>query len=256
MKSRCANKNHHAYKDYGGRGIDVRSRWRDNFAMYFADTGPNPKGSGLSVDRIDNDGGYWCGKPECGDCGPLGREKNWRRVSRKSQMNNRRSCVIVSYGGVSKTLSEWARDIGISPNLMSARYRAHGAAEKIFSPKKKPKKWNQSLKSQTRRIWYGMIQRCHNKDNPSFKNYGAKGTSVCERWLSGFENFIADMGIRPDKLLSLDRIDPSGNYEPSNCRWATKSEQMSNRRRPKTRGVAPSKMPLPVMIFRHIDAPA
>lgn len=78
--------------------------------------------------------------------------------------------------------------------------------------------------------WVGMIQRCTNPKTPSYKHYGGRGITVCTRWRK-FEQFFADMGERP-KDRSLDRIDSNGNYEPGNCRWATKSTQIANRRRP------------------------
>lgn len=71
-----------------------------------------------------------------------------------------------------------------------------------------------------------MWQRCTNVLNDNYKRYGAKGISVCERWRS-FEAFFADMGERPI-AASLDRIDSKGNYEPSNCRWATREQQNTN----------------------------
>lgn len=73
-----------------------------------------------------------------------------------------------------------------------------------------------------------MIARCHNQSSAGFSNYGGKGIAVCQRWRDSFENFYADMGARPAGC-SIDRIDGHGNYEPSNCRWATAQEQSRNR---------------------------
>lgn len=75
-------------------------------------------------------------------------------------------------------------------------------------------------------IWSNMIQRCGNVRHHSYKYYGGRGISVCERWLV-YENFLSDMGRKPPRH-SLDRIDNAGNYEPANCRWATQSEQIRN----------------------------
>ncbi len=78
--------------------------------------------------------------------------------------------------------------------------------------------------------WYHMLQRCNNTNNDRYKDYGGRGSRVCIRW-SEFENFISDMGYKPEKEYSLDRIDVNGNYEPSNCKWSTKKEQANNQRR-------------------------
>lgn len=83
--------------------------------------------------------------------------------------------------------------------------------------------------SRTYCSWKMMIQRCTNRWHESYKYYGGAGVKVCERWRS-FALFLADMGERPPDM-SLDRIDPFEDYEPSNCRWADKWTQASNKRK-------------------------
>ncbi len=81
--------------------------------------------------------------------------------------------------------------------------------------------------------WSDMIQRCTNPKATGWKYYGGRGITVTDHWLgeNGFENFLADMGERPEGL-TLDRIDNDGNYTPENCRWTDWSTQVRNRRRP------------------------
>jgi hypothetical protein len=77
--------------------------------------------------------------------------------------------------------------------------------------------------------WGSMRERCNNSNASGYENYGGRGIKICERW-NIFENFLSDMGERPSPKHTLDRIDPDGNYEPTNCRWATIAEQQRNRR--------------------------
>ena len=89
--------------------------------------------------------------------------------------------------------------------------------------------WGQPLYN----TWVNMKQRCYNPNFRDYKNWGGRGIKVCDRWINSFSNFINDMGERPDGK-SLDRINNDGDYEPSNCRWATSKEQIKNQRNTKS----------------------
>lgn len=79
-------------------------------------------------------------------------------------------------------------------------------------------------------IWNGIINRCTNPANGNFADYGGRGITVCDRWRQDFANFYADMGSRPSRKHSVDRIDNDKGYSPDNCRWATPVEQARNKR--------------------------
>lgn len=108
------------------------------------------------------------------------------------------------------------KSCGCSINPMAGRkhgFCSNGTASRIY------------------RIWRSMRSRCTLPSYPSFNRYGGQGVTVCERWLNSFECFLADMGEPPSEDHSIDRFpNKEGNYEPGNCRWATRKEQNRNTR--------------------------
>lgn len=119
-------------------------------------------------------------------------------------------------------------------NLVSGKTRSCGCKKsKLIADKKTTH--GQSAKKTSKptklyRTWASMKTRCENEKSKSYHNYGGRGIKICDEWSRSFENFAKDIGEPPSGVHSIDRIDPDGNYEPGNCRWADKKTQARNRR--------------------------
>lgn len=94
----------------------------------------------------------------------------------------------------------------------------------------KNRAYNKRLSSEYK-TWINIKKRCYNQKMTGYKLYGGRGIKVCDRWLISYVNFLKDMGKKPGVEYSIDRINNNGNYEPKNCRWATKKQQSNNTRK-------------------------
>jgi hypothetical protein len=142
--------------------------------------------------------------------------KKWRKAAYRCRCD----CGAESILAVSNLVSGNTRSCGcLSRDRKVERGRASAKHRMIKTP--------------TYYSWSGMVQRCTNPKSKQWPDYGGRGITVCDRWLT-FANFLADMGERP-RGLSIDRINVNGSYEPGNCRWATAAEQAQNQRRTKLR---------------------
>lgn len=125
-----------------------------------------------------------------------------------------------------------ANDCNVLPhsNFSLGYCLKHWARVKKYGTPKGRMKTKKSTPDPLYATWSDMKSRCRNPNHQAYSYYGGRGIKVCEAWVESFESFEKDMGTKPDKSYSLDRIDNNGDYEPSNCRWATKTQQVRNTR--------------------------
>lgn len=147
--------------------------------------------------------------------------KSRRRFLCKCDCGNETIVLINELNGNTKSCGCWRKEIGFLLGT-SEKARNYGKNNKYFK--------HGLCKHKLYTTWKGLKQRCYNPNSQRYKDYGGRGIKVCDRWINSFQNFLDDMGERP-KGKSIDRIDVNGNYEPSNCRWASPIEQSHNKRK-------------------------
>ena len=140
--------------------------------------------------------------------------------------------TYVEFRGEKIRIETLAARAKISLNLLRQRLKSGRTAEEslyelLANKPKPPKKFG---RHELYKVWDSMKQRCYNQNNPGYKNYGGRGIKVCDEWLNDFKRFAEDMGPKPTKNHSLDRIDNNKGYYKENCRWGTKRQQGNNRR--------------------------
>lgn len=161
-----------------------------------------------------------------------------RQAYRDSRKEETRAYNKEYWGVNREKYMEWMKNHREDHPEMDRQYQEthreeHNAATKLYREQNPDKVRAHRLKTfppgSAKMSWRSMKDRCLNPKHIAFHHYGGRGITVCERWME-FENFLADMGERPDGK-TLDRINVSGNYEPGNCRWATNREQALNKRK-------------------------
>ena len=215
IKTRCYNRKTYIYKYYGGKGIKICDEWLNNFNNFYQWALANNYRINFSIDRININDNY-C--PE-----------NCRWIPRNEQNNNKGNNLAITINNETKTLSQWCKKYHANYSVVLKRINVL-KWEPLKALTTPVRNWDGNKDQKLLNIWRSIHDRCYNENNQNYNNYGGKGIKICDEWLNNFEVFqtwALDNGF--NNSLSIDRINNDGNYEPTNCRWATAKIQNNNR---------------------------
>lgn len=139
--------------------------------------------------------------------------------------------VVLAHAGQVRTNSRWLCrcECGTEKRVTGSDLTC-GKIKSCGCLRQEQLKTHGKSRTPTYKSWLKMKERCYNPNQDGYEYYGGRGIEICDAWRFSFEQFLADMGERIDRALTLDRVNPDGNYEPENCRWATAKEQAGNKR--------------------------
>ena len=214
MNSKCRKYN----KEHPTKPIKIYEEWKDfeKFNIWFEN---NTKNGETFFIRLN----------DTKDFTPENCKMMLETDARKFKSKN---VVKIEYNGKNLSLTDWEQETGISRHILSYRLNAGWSVEDIFNTPSISDSYDKNKNNHKRLydIWISMKQRCQNKNNPKYKNYGAKGICVCEEWKNNFQAFkqwAKENGYEKD--LTIERKNINKDYCPENCTWISLKEQSKNR---------------------------